>query len=139
MYHNRRLSPRTGRIRGWPFRLRRFSGGINAVFSFNKDQMTYLFKGPKFWRYNDNLTRRFRPWSFPRKITGAWPAVLKNLDAATTWINNKVYVFKGQFYYRLKSDKGVDRRYPQRIATRWMRCHKATQGSMSIGGISSEP
>ena len=103
--------------------------------------MTYFLKGTKYWRYNEATGKAAS--RDPRRIRGAWRAV-KNLDAATTWINKKVYVFKGVYYYKLKSIKNgnisVDRRYSQRIARRWMRCPKQGKDrEMSIGSLESEP
>lgn len=102
--------------------------------------MTYFFKGTKYWRFNEatgKLASRYM-----ERIRGDWRKV-KNIDAATTWINKKVYIFKGEYYYRLKSitngNISVDRRYPQRIAKRWMRCPKQANDRMSIGSLDSEP
>lgn len=116
---------------------RRFSN-VNAVFTLQGDQMTYFIKGKRYWRYSEPTGSRYTG-----RIRGDWRLV-KNIDAATTWINKKVYVFQGEYYYRLKSIKNgnifVDRRrYPQRIAKRWMRCPKQAKDRMSIGRLDSEP
>lgn len=102
--------------------------------------MTYFIRGTKYFRYNGAMGK---PASRkPERIRGAW-RVVKNIDAATTWINKKAYVFKGEYYYRLKSIRNgnfsVDRRrYSQRIAKRWMRCPKRPKDGMSIGSLDSE-
>lgn len=103
--------------------------------------MTYFFTGTKYWRYNEATGRAAN--RNPRRIRGTSRAV-RNLDAATTWINKKVYVFKGENYYKLKSIKNgnisVNRRYPQRIARRWMRCPKqGKDNEMPIASLESEP
>lgn len=104
--------------------------------------MTYFFKGPKYWRYNEATGKAAR--RDPTKIRGAGRPV-KNLDAATTWINKEVYLFKGEHYYKLKSitkngNIFLERRYPQRIARGWMRCPKQGKDpEMSIGSLESEP
>jgi len=137
-YNGRRLL-KSGSVRD-RYGFRRF-GKVNAVVTFQGDHMTYFLKGTKYWRYNEATGKAAS--RDPRRIRGAWRAV-KNLDAATTWINKKVYVFKGVYYYKLKSIKNgnisVDRRYPQRIARRWMRCPKQGKDrEMSIGSLESEP
>ena len=91
---------------------------MNAVVTFQGDHMTYFFgKGTKYWRYNE-VTEKAASRGL-RRIRRALRPV-KNLDAATTWINKKVYVFKGVNYYKLKgiTKKGnilLDRRYPQKV------------------------
>lgn len=97
---------------------------MNAAFAFRN--VTHFIKGSKYWRLSGNQNRRNSP-----KIIR--PQRLRNADAVTTWINsNRIYVFKGESYYRLgkvnkepyyrfgKVNRGE--RNPKSIATRWMRC-----------------
>ena len=106
------------------YRLRRFRRTMNAAFAFRN--VTHFIKGSKYWRLSGNQNRRNSP-----KIIR--PQRLRNADAVTTWINsNRIYVFKGESYYRLgkvnkepyyrfgKVNRGE--RNPKSIATRWMRC-----------------
>jgi len=103
--------------------------------------MTYFFTGTKYWRYDETTGRAAN--RNPRRIRRTSRAV-RNLDAATTWINKKVYVFKGENYYKMKSIKNgnisVHRRYPQRIDRRWMRCPKQGKDhEMPVASLESEP
>ncbi|CAH3128318.1 unnamed protein product [Pocillopora meandrina] len=75
------------------YRLHRFRRTMNAVFAFRN--VTHFIKGSKYWRLSGNQNRRNSP-----KIIR--PRRLRNADAVTTWINNnRIYVFKGESYYRL--------------------------------------
>ena len=103
--------------------------------------MTYFFQDTKYWRYNEDTGKAAS--RDPKRIRGALRA-MRNLDAATTWINKKTYVFKGEDYFKLKRTKkgniSVNRRYPQRIARRWMRCAKQGKDhEMPIASLESEP
>lgn len=106
---------------------------LNAVFTFEKTPATYFFQGTQYWRYNERakkITGRY-----PQTISPAWPGVVNNLDAAVTWINKKSYIFKGEYYYKVKVNRRSRRRnrgkitvmngYPRRTDQVWMRCAKS--------------
>ena len=111
-YRDNNVLLTTGLIRR-RYRLRRFARNMDAAFTSRN--VTHFIRGSKYWRLSSNRNR----WNSPRTIRSRR---LRNADAATTWINNnRIYVFKGDSYYRLgKVNRGE--RYPQSIATRWMRC-----------------
>lgn len=112
-YRDNNVLLTTGLIRS-RYRLRRFARNMDAAFTSRN--VTHFIRGSKYWRLSSNRNR----WNSPRTIRSRR---LRNADAATTWINNnRIYVFKGDSYYRLgKVNRGE--RYPQSIATRWMRCN----------------
>lgn len=99
---------------------------LNAVFTFERTPLTYLFQGTQYWRYNEKAKRA--TGRYPRNISPAWPNVVNNLDAAMTWINKKSYIFKGEDYYKIEASRRrrgritVVNGYPRSIAEVWMRC-----------------
>ncbi|KAL9954705.1 hypothetical protein ACROYT_G042276 [Oculina patagonica] len=137
-YNARRQLQRSGYITqyglSWEVR------NMDAVFTWKKNQKTYIFKGSKYWRYNE-VNRRMDS-GYPRDIQGGWPDLPDNIDAAVTWSNGKSYVFDGKDYLRLKSYPEnrkvyVDRGYPKNTAEKWMKCDSI--GALAIGALAGEP
>lgn len=57
-----------------------------------------------------------------------------NTDAALTWTNGYVYLFKGTEYWRVNQNyQAVEKTYPLNTALRWMQCDDwATRGHWGL-------
>jgi len=139
-YNNRRqLQTRTSGI------LKRYGltselANMDAVFTWQKNRKTYIFKGRQYWRYNEDNSG-LDP-GYPRDIKAGWPILPYYMDAAVTWVNGRDYVFKGDQYFRLQNYhvKGkvyVDPGYPRYISEKWMKCNVGAIGA--IGALNADP
>ena len=136
-YDSRRILKSSGLIKryGLPLSL----ANMNAVFIWEKNQITYFFKGTQYWRYNEWTRRTVRGPSrnpYPRKIRSAWKFP-DHIDTAVTWLNGKSYVFLGSQYLRLKKGKLLLDGRRRNTARRWMKCRSTT--GFSFGALASGP
>ena len=136
-YDSRRILKSSGLIKryGLPLSL----ANMNAVFIWEKNQITYFFKGTQYWRYNERTRRTVQGPSrnpYPRKIRSAWKFP-DHIDTAVTWLNGKSYVFLGSQYLRLKKGKLLLDGRRRNTARRWMKCRSTT--GFSIGALASGP
>ncbi|CAL4067849.1 unnamed protein product [Meganyctiphanes norvegica] len=72
---------------------------------------TYVFKGSKYWKLNNDGVHD----GYPKSISTNWDGLPSNIDAAFTWSNGKTYFFKGSTYYRFSNGK-MDNDYPKSIS-----------------------
>ena len=94
---------------------------MHAAVEWGANGKLYIFKGDKFWRYDNN--RRGIDPGYPKTIQSVVPDLPSNLNAALQWKNGKTYFFKGTQYYSL-DDASIQIRkgYPKSITTYWMGC-----------------
>lgn len=128
-YDSRRILKSSGTITryGLPLSL----ANMNAVFIWEKNQVTYFFKGTQYWRYNERIRRTVRGPSrnpYPRKIRSAWKFP-DHIDTAVTWLNGRSYVFLGSQYLKLRKRSLVLDGGLRNTARRWMKC------SSSVGAL----
>uniref|UniRef100_A0A671N3V6 Vitronectin-like n=1 Tax=Sinocyclocheilus anshuiensis TaxID=1608454 RepID=A0A671N3V6_9TELE len=77
-------------------------GPIDAAFTSNCQGKTYIFKGKKYWRFEDGVLDE----DFPREISVGFQKIPDHLDAAfaipahSHHDKEKVYFFKGDQYYQ---------------------------------------
>ena len=121
---------------------------MDAVFTWQKNKKTYIFKGRQYWRYDEDKGRQYRRYGsgldpgYPRSIKAGWPDFPNAIDAALTWVNGRSYVFKGDQYFRLKTYPEnrkvyVDRGYPKYTSDKWMNCNVGAIGA--IGTLNADP
>jgi len=83
---------------------------LDAIVT-TKDTNTYVFKGNKYFKLNDDGVEP----GYPRFISSGWGGLPSNIDAAFTWTNGKTYIFRGSKYWRF-TNQNLDRGYPKPIA-----------------------
>lgn len=83
---------------------------IDTIFK-TLDGKTYIFKGDKYWRFNDKGLVS----GYPKKISSTWRGLPDNIDAAFTYENGKTYFFKGSYYWAF-SGKVMVSGYPRKIS-----------------------
>ena len=115
---------------------------MDAVFTWNRNKKTYIFKGPDYWRF-DERTRRIDT-GYPKEISKGWPDIVDNIDAAVTWSNWFSYVFKGNDYWKLK-DYPVGKKvyavrgYPKKVTEKWMKCKTESVGALTAEELQVDP
>lgn len=111
---------------------------MDAMFVWQRNRRTYVFKGSKYWRYSKGA-KKFDS-GYPRNIKQAWDENFpSDISAAVSWLNDKSYIFKGDLYWRLKKDTTkIDVGYPKRIAEQWMKCNSNVAG-LSVGSANEQP
>lgn len=105
---------------GYPKELKRIPPNIDAALYLEKNKKLVFIKGSEHWqwdelKYND---LNFYPKPLSMIFTGVPPAP----DAAFTWTNGKIYIFKGDDYWRVNEQLKAERGYPLSKKERWMRC-----------------
>lgn len=115
---------------------------MDAVFIWERNKKTYIFKGSQYWRYNEDTRRLDR--GYPRSISHGWPSLPNGIDAAVKWSNTYSYVFKGSIYWKLNnfpSNRKVYAfgGYPRYIAKGWMKCKSQSVGAFGVGALQVDP
>ena len=115
---------------------------MDAMFTWERNKKTYIFKGAQYWRYNENNLRI--DGGYPKSISIGWPDLPSNIDAAVKWSNTYSYVFKGNDYWKLEN-YSRNRKvyavggYPRKVAKVWMKCKNEFVGALGIGALQVGP
>lgn len=117
---------------------------MDAVFTWERNKKTYIFKGSQYWRYNEDT--RSIDNGYPRPIQRGWPSLPNDLDAAVTWSNGFSYVFKGNDYWKLNKSSQRGKvyavgGYPRKVTSTkgWMKCKTDSVGALGVGAIQVDP
>ncbi|XP_040009650.1 matrix metalloproteinase-19-like [Xiphias gladius] len=106
---------------GFPKRLSNIPANIDSALYFNKHKKLLFFKGSGYWQWDETGPTDFR--SYPKPIEQLFHGAPSNTDAALTWTDGHIYMFKGTRYWRLNQNhQAVEKAYPLSIATHWMQC-----------------
>ncbi|XP_058499953.1 matrix metalloproteinase-19-like [Solea solea] len=106
---------------GFPRRLVNIPANVNSALYFNKNKKLIFFKGSGYWQWDEMGPTDFS--SYPKPVGQLFHGAPSNTDAAVTWTNGYVYMFKGTQYWRVNHNhQTVDRVYPQNTAKKWMQC-----------------
>lgn len=91
-----------------------------------------LFQGSGYWQWDEIAPTNFK--SYPKPVGQLFKGMPSNTDAALTWTNGYVYIFKGTEYWRVNQNyQAVEKTYPLNTALRWMQCDDwATRGHWGL-------
>uniref|UniRef100_A0A096M6U4 Matrix metallopeptidase 19 n=1 Tax=Poecilia formosa TaxID=48698 RepID=A0A096M6U4_POEFO len=107
--------------RGFPRRLTNIPGNIDSALYFPKNKKLIFLKGSGYWPWDEFGPTDLR--SYPRPIGNLFNGVPSNTDAAVTWTDGYVYMFKGSQHWRVnQKNQVVEKKYPQDTASNWMQC-----------------
>ncbi|XP_029012644.1 matrix metalloproteinase-19-like [Betta splendens] len=104
---------------GFPKRLSNIPANIDSALYFSKTKKLIFFKGSGYWQWDEIGPTDFS--SYPKPTQQLFRGAPSDTDAALTWTNGHIYMFKGSKYWRL-THEAVERGYPQDVASRWMQC-----------------
>ncbi|XP_043985268.1 matrix metalloproteinase-19-like isoform X1 [Gambusia affinis] len=107
--------------RGFPKRMTNIPGNIDSALYFPKNKKLIFLKGSGYWPWDEFGPTDLR--SYPRPIGNLFNGVPSNTDAAVTWTDGYVYMFKGSQHWRVnQKNQVVEKKYPQDTASNWMQC-----------------
>ncbi|XP_070766925.1 matrix metalloproteinase-19-like [Enoplosus armatus] len=106
---------------GFPKRLVNIPANIDSALYFSKNKKLIFFKGSGYWQWDEIGPTDFS--SYPKPIGQLFQGLPSNTDAALTWANGHIYLFKGTQYWRVNQHhQAVEKAYPLSTATHWMQC-----------------
>lgn len=93
------------------------AGDSTLLISFS---VSLSLQGSDHWQW-DELT--YTDLSlYPKPLSALFTGVPSDMDAALTWINGKIFFFKGDEYWRVNQLLTADAGYPLSKRERWMQC-----------------
>uniref|UniRef100_A0A3P8Z9P3 Peptidase metallopeptidase domain-containing protein n=1 Tax=Esox lucius TaxID=8010 RepID=A0A3P8Z9P3_ESOLU len=105
---------------GYPRRLAGIPSNVDSALYFQRNSGVIFFKGSQYWQWDEAGPVDGR--TYPKPISHLFSGVPYNLEAALSWTNGHIYVFKGNQYWRIKNNKVVDKGYPLKTSEKWMQC-----------------
>ncbi|XP_068589457.1 matrix metalloproteinase-19-like [Cebidichthys violaceus] len=107
--------------RGFPKRLAYIPANIDSAFYFTKSKKLIFLKGSGYWQWDEIGPTDFR--SYPKPIGQLFHGAPTNINAAFTWTNGHIYLFKGSQYWRVNQHhRAVEKAYPLNADSHWMHC-----------------
>ncbi|XP_062855129.1 matrix metalloproteinase-19-like [Trichomycterus rosablanca] len=94
---------------------------IDAAFYSHSNRTLIFIKGSEYWEW-DELGSGEKLRNYPKPLSDLVTGFPSSPDAAFTWINSYVYVFKGDLYWRVNPGRFIEKGYPFSIRERWMKC-----------------
>ena len=103
------------------------------IFQFPHSAL-WTVQGSEYWQWDE---LKYNDLSvYPKPLSKLLTGVPSGLDAALTWTNGKIFVFKGDDYWRVNNRLSVDKGYPLSKKQRWMRCQGLTiRGQQALRGL----
>lgn len=106
---------------GFPKLLANIPANIDSALYLSKNKKIIFFKGSGYWQWDEVGPTNFG--SYPKPIWKLFLGAPSNIDAALTWTNGQIYIFKGTKYWRVNQyHQAVEKKYPLNTATYWMQC-----------------
>ncbi|XP_023131431.3 matrix metalloproteinase-19-like [Amphiprion ocellaris] len=107
--------------RGFPKPLANIPTNIDSAFYFNKNKKLIFVKGSAYWQWDEMGPTDFSV--YPKPLGQLIRGAPSSTDAALTWTNGHIYMFKGAQYWRVNHQhQSVEKGYPVSTASRWMQC-----------------
>uniref|UniRef100_A0A673CMF4 Matrix metallopeptidase 19 n=1 Tax=Sphaeramia orbicularis TaxID=375764 RepID=A0A673CMF4_9TELE len=104
---------------GFPRRLSNIPANIDSAFTSIRTKKIIFFKGSGYWQWDEIGPTDFS--SYPKPIGKFIRGAPSDSDAALTWKNGYIYLFKGTQYWRVdQNQQSVEKAYPQDTASQWM-------------------
>ncbi|XP_075220209.1 stromelysin-2-like [Lycorma delicatula] len=93
---------------------------VDAAMVWQKNKKTYLFRGDRYWRYDE--FNKSMDENYPRSM-GNFRNIPTDLDAAMTWKDGITYFFKGKQYWGFNNTwKKADADFPRSATSYWLGC-----------------
>ena len=102
---------------------------LDAAFIWGGNGKTYLFKGSKYWRYNEKQNK-VDP-GYPKNISEAWGAVRQPVDSVMTWKDKQTYFFKGKTFSKYEYHKWLLYK-PEKISEVFYKCEPDNKSSVQV-------
>ncbi|XP_028824364.1 matrix metalloproteinase-19-like isoform X1 [Denticeps clupeoides] len=106
---------------GFPKQLSSIPANIDSAFYFTANKNLLFVKGSHYWQWDE--TRPVDLRLNPRPLTHLVSGLPPHPDAAFTYTNGRLYVFKGDRYWRVNPRRRrVEKGYPLQTSENWMQC-----------------
>ncbi|XP_071945158.1 stromelysin-1-like [Antedon mediterranea] len=94
---------------------------IDAAFVFPSNGKTYVFRGSRYWRYDEK--KKSVDNGYPKNIRKHWKGVPSSVDAAFPY-QGFTYFIRGQEYWKFNNvDLQVERGYPKNFPREFLGCN----------------
>ncbi|XP_074500671.1 matrix metalloproteinase-19-like [Sebastes fasciatus] len=104
---------------GFPKRLSNIPANIDSALYSNKNRKIIFFKGSGYWQWDEIGPSDFS--SYPKPVGQLFHGAPSNTDAAFTWTDGHIYLFKGTQYWRVNQHhRSMEKALS--TATHWMQC-----------------
>ncbi|KAI4874554.1 hypothetical protein NFI96_029034 [Prochilodus magdalenae] len=94
---------------------------IDSAFYYNANKKLIFIKGSEYWQW-DELSSGSELKYYPKPLSDLVIGLPSSPNAALTWTNGNIYVFKGDQYWRVNSRRFIEKGYPLSKSERWMQC-----------------
>ncbi|KAM9856269.1 matrix metalloproteinase-19-like [Aulostomus maculatus] len=105
---------------GFPKHLANIPANIDSALYFSENKKLIFFKGSEYWQWDEIRPTDFG--SYPKPIGDLFRGAPSHTDAAVTWTNGHIYMFKGTQFWRVNQQQQAVEQTSQNVATRWMQC-----------------
>uniref|UniRef100_A0AAV2LZH1 Peptidase metallopeptidase domain-containing protein n=1 Tax=Knipowitschia caucasica TaxID=637954 RepID=A0AAV2LZH1_KNICA len=103
---------------GFPRRLNNIPANINSAFYSSKNNKLIFLKGSAYWQWDEFKPAHFKSLPVSHLFKGA-PS---DTDAAVTWTDHSVYLFKGSEFWRVDPNKERVKGSSMSTASDWLQC-----------------
>ncbi|KAL7884805.1 hypothetical protein AOLI_G00075750 [Acnodon oligacanthus] len=94
---------------------------IDSAFYSNANKKLIFIKGSVWWQWDElRSSKEFK--LYPKHLSDLATGLPSSPDAAFTWTNGYIYVFKGDRYWRINPRGFIEKGYPFSKRERWMQC-----------------